>query len=201
LGEELNKPLENCAVVSHAESRGPLQAQATKPTPPPRVRPPSSRTHTVGDPSDPTKLQRKALVAAPKKTTDPGLTAWGPRLFHRLTPLPRTQITEAAKRATPPPSRCRRNHRTKRTASRPSAPKGPLHQPANKGQAPLQPPRVNNTGPPPLPDQGGSRYAAPPRRARRQAPSSHVPRGLGFHPENPVEQKHDDPQWCPNMKK
>jgi hypothetical protein len=56
---------------------------------------PSSRAHTVGDPSDPTQLQRKALVAAPKKTTDPGLSAWGPRLFHRLTPLPRTQMSEA----------------------------------------------------------------------------------------------------------
>jgi hypothetical protein len=205
LGEEPNKPLENCAVVTndepHQKSR-PAASTSNKTNSSAKGPSPSSRTHTVGDPSDPTKLPRKAPFAAPKKTTDPGLSAWGPRLFHRLTPLPRTQITEAANRATPPPNRCRSNHRTKRTALRPSAPKGPLHHPANTGQAPLQPPRANKTGPPPpLPDQGGSRYVAPPRRARRQAPSSHVPRELGFHPENPVKQKHDDPQWCPNRKK
>ncbi|CAN6327867.1 unnamed protein product [Urochloa humidicola] len=33
------------------------------------------------------------------KTTDLGHSAWGPRLSHRLTPLPRTQISETAKRA------------------------------------------------------------------------------------------------------
>jgi hypothetical protein len=47
----------------------------------------SSRTHTVGNPPDLAKLQCKTPVEVPMKTTKPGLSAWGPRHFHRLTLL------------------------------------------------------------------------------------------------------------------
>jgi hypothetical protein len=108
--------------MSHAKSRSPLQERATKPTPPPCVRPPqaahtwSAIHQTQGNFNVKLPSQRR------RKPLDLGLSAWGPRHFHCLTPLPRTQISEAANRATPPPNRCQRNHRTMRTASRPSAP-------------------------------------------------------------------------------
>ena len=98
---------------------------------------PSSRTHTIGDPHVPVKLQHKTPVVAPMKTTDPGHSVWGPCLSHCFTPLPKTQISEAAKRATPPPSRRRRHHRTMHTNSSPPEPMDPLHLPANTNQAHL----------------------------------------------------------------
>jgi hypothetical protein len=66
---------------------------------------PTSRTHSIVDPSASTLLRQKTPVAAPMKTTDPGHSAWGPCLIHRLTLLPKTRISETTLRATPLPSR------------------------------------------------------------------------------------------------
>jgi hypothetical protein len=64
---------------------------------------PTSRTHSIVDPSASTLLRQKTPVAAPMKTTDPGHSAWGPCLIHRLTLLPKTLISETTLRATPLP--------------------------------------------------------------------------------------------------
>ena len=43
-----------------------------------------SSTHTIVDPPIPMELQKNTHVAAPKKTTDPGHSAWGSRPSYRL---------------------------------------------------------------------------------------------------------------------
>jgi hypothetical protein len=45
----------------------------------------SSRTKKVADPPAPTKRRQKTPVMAPMQITDPGHSAWGARLIHRLT--------------------------------------------------------------------------------------------------------------------
>jgi hypothetical protein len=53
----------------------------------------SNYTNTIVEPSDPVKLQH-TLTTAPGATTGPGHSAWGPRLTHCLSTLPRTQISK-----------------------------------------------------------------------------------------------------------
>jgi hypothetical protein len=45
----------------------------------------SSRTKKVADPPVPTKRRHRTPVMAPMQATDPGHSAWGPRLIHCLT--------------------------------------------------------------------------------------------------------------------
>jgi hypothetical protein len=47
----------------------------------------SSRTHKIADPPAQPKRRQRTPVATPIKITDPGHSAWGPRLFHCLTLL------------------------------------------------------------------------------------------------------------------
>jgi hypothetical protein len=50
------------------------------------------------------KASAHTPTTSPGTPTDPGHSAWGPRLTHRLS-LPRTQVITAAKGASPPPCR------------------------------------------------------------------------------------------------
>ena len=107
----------------------------------------TNRTHRIVDPSDPVLLQQNTPIAAPLKNTDPGHSAWGPRLSHRLTllrattlkctgtsplatldtALPSTRTSETALRALPTPCRHRGHYCTKRASPRHVAPMDPLH--------------------------------------------------------------------------
>jgi hypothetical protein len=131
--------------MSHAKSHDPLQARAIKPTPPPWVRPPqvahtrlaihlTQRNFSVKLSS---QRRRKPLILASLRG---GLASYTASLLY----LGLRYLKLQTNRVTPPPNSCRRNHRTIRTASRPSTPKSPQHHPANTGQTHVQPPRANN---------------------------------------------------------
>jgi hypothetical protein len=72
--------------------------------------------------------------------TDPGLSAWGPRLTHTHSP-PRTQISKTAKRVAPPPQLTT------------SSPQHPARQPKTSStHGPSSPSRRHQTSaPPPTP--------------------------------------------------
>ena len=90
LGEEVKEAAANCAVVANAVPR-----QEPQPAASPNGYPnsstmglsPSSRTNMIVDPSAPVVHQQNTPIAAPINTTDPGHSAWGPRLSHRLSLL------------------------------------------------------------------------------------------------------------------
>ncbi|CAO2037846.1 unnamed protein product [Urochloa humidicola] len=81
---------------------------------------PSSHTQDRRSPY-PVDLQQNTLIAVPMKITDPGHSAWGPRLFHRLALLCQRlrYLNETAKRATPPNNQHLDPHSTKHDNSRP----------------------------------------------------------------------------------
>jgi hypothetical protein len=91
---------------------------------------PASCGNTLADPSTPAELQQ-TLSSRFQEQPLILATAWGPRLIHRLTPLPRTQISKTALRASPPSSWHRVHHCNLHASSRPQAPMDPPHLDSN----------------------------------------------------------------------
>ena len=165
-------------------------------------RSPSSHTHDRRSPC-PRGASVEHPVAAPMKIANPSHSVWGPRLSHRLTSLPRTQVNETAMGATPPSSRHRGHQSTKRASSRPLAPMGPLHLPANTNQAHLHcrcaraTPSTNHRH---YLTKAGLRCDASKEGTTPMALPSHVQRWTGFSPSRAsCSRGHGASQWCPQQ--
>ena len=135
LGEEAKEAVTNCAVIANVVPRQepqPAASPSSYPKSSTMELSPSSRTNTIIDPSAPVVRQQNTPVVAPMNTTDPGLSAWGPHLFHRLTLLTQHNSSPAHRAPPAPPLPSQHGRERQRPAAQPQLTPSPrrLSQPA-----------------------------------------------------------------------
>jgi hypothetical protein len=137
------------------------------------------------------------------ETTDSGHSVWGPCLIYRLTPLTRTRISETAKKGAPLLSHHQDHHCTKRANPRlhPHGPSTPPCQSRTKRTTTAATHKAT-----PQADhhhchrsRWASRCDASKKGTTSMTPSSHVHKGLGFHPGIPCCKNMVTPLWCPQQ--
>jgi hypothetical protein len=124
-------------------------------------------------------------------TTDRGHSAWGPRHIHRLTPLPRTQISETAMRAPPLPNCHRDHHCTLQDSSNLPAPwilctleaTHTKHTPHSTSSQP----------PPPVAQTVGLQLWRLQEGHDAEAPPSHIQLDKVFTPKSPMRNRSSSP--------
>jgi hypothetical protein len=171
--------------LCHNHSRNPLQAQVTTWTPPPwditiKLHT-QSRRSLCSDVASAEHSRRST-----NETNNSGHSAWWPCLIHRLTPLPRTRISETAKKGTPLLSHHQDHHCTKCANPR-LHPHGPSAPPCQSRTKRATTAATQKATPPAdhhhcYKSRWVSRCDAFKKGMTSMTPSSHVHKGMGFHP-------------------
>ena len=132
LGEKPKEATVSCAIVANAvpHQRDPLQTIAATRNSSTMGKSPSSHTHDHRSPSPSRSSAEHSRRSDDGKHWSWPLCMGASPLPPPRTPLPRTQISETAMRATPPSSRHRSHHRTMQRLKI-SEPMVPLHLLAN----------------------------------------------------------------------
>jgi hypothetical protein len=154
----------------------------------------TSCTNPAVDPSDPKKLQHTLHHS----TRD---AHWSWPLCVGASPhppplsLPKTQVTNAANRASPPPPPSRRNTAALSSATQVFQNPWALSTPtATRTNAlPATPPANSTT------TSDGAPDTTPSRRVRRQGADVARPEGRGFHPVSPPQRDRSASPWCPQQ--